>query len=559
MLREWQTAINEYEGTINGTGVGGGGCGSSAKAGSSSEHSDFGTDRKPYAFVKRVVLGSPGIGKSTSLIVAFLYAMSEGVPVVMDVDARQYLFRPVMSASTSGGGGQCVRVEVTLAPVHMREKYWYFVDSKVPVTPSMRFTHMLFLSSPDAALVFPVLKEAGVLPVCMPVWLWDEILLAFNHIFETVGGLSMTEVVRRFQMFGGVPRQVLESVASEEAALKAAIAAAAEHGVAGLVGNMQHKNSVSHRVLHLYPCDFHPYYYLQPATQWVSQELMVAENSLAAAAARRFILESMGIPAIASTGGVVFESLVHRWFMTAGGFPNGRLQWADCGTTAFTRFPSMNVDVHGTVRFQYFTSNQPAQLATLEAGCYHIPIVPNYPVLDAIYYPPDLARLAQWTDVGRVRDSDATLSRITLFQMTTAASHGIAYDACVDILAAVDSAVGAAVVASAAATGKRNIPRRLPPVHVDFVFVITDKQSAYQPQRFTHSGTEKPSAAAVDAVSKRLHQKYILFPLVASGTASAAVATAAADATTSSTASTQAGTGSAAATQASSRRKGSHV
>ncbi len=91
-----------------------------------------------------VVVGTPGTGKSVFVVIAFLYAMSIGVSVVVHTKNTE---RCILYTQKTRGDKTYIRAKP--APAALPAACWYVVDSVQPRAAANRPARTIVASSPD--------------------------------------------------------------------------------------------------------------------------------------------------------------------------------------------------------------------------------------------------------------------------------------------------------------------------------------------------------------------------------------------------------------------------
>ena len=146
-----------------------------------------------------LVLGSPGVGKSIFHAFCLYVLLQAGAPV--------YFVRRAHSALFLNG-----RVYKPLVPVHeclllTDHNVWFLYDSleRPPTLTDSPIGMMVF--SPRR-IYNSYMKELSCPPMYMPLWEFEELEVANSILPE--GHLPYEELVKRYDLCGGVPRQIFE-------------------------------------------------------------------------------------------------------------------------------------------------------------------------------------------------------------------------------------------------------------------------------------------------------------------------------------------------------------
>lgn len=150
-----------------------------------------------------LVMGTPGIGKSSFGLYAITYALTLKKTVVYKHHSDptiHYVFSPdqsdvrMISASTYPSE--------LLNPQNV-----YVVDG---VTPSVAKAFTLFVSSPNSVRVGEWSKQVGVLTYYFPSWTLQELSLLVQHCYPSKrASLTDDEIQRRMGAVGGNPRNIV--------------------------------------------------------------------------------------------------------------------------------------------------------------------------------------------------------------------------------------------------------------------------------------------------------------------------------------------------------------
>ena len=112
---------------------------------------------------------------------------------------------------------------------------------------------MLVLSSPKRDNYKNVLKAVGATIRFMPVWSWEEIEACHALLYADDPERPLSEVRNAFDLWGGIPRFVLEKLRDEAAqqSLQEALDTADVAVIRKSVGQIDAATEASHRLLHI--------------------------------------------------------------------------------------------------------------------------------------------------------------------------------------------------------------------------------------------------------------------------------------------------------------------
>jgi hypothetical protein len=169
-----------------------------------------------------VVLGTPGIGKTTSTPLLIRHLLKRGTTVVYHVRTRQdlgwfYRFVPIVDDSRQVVGVKSTAIEeshTVSAIMELCSRSTYYIvdpgdDSSYP-QPGFE-PRVIIVASPDSRHWHRVAKGRGPEPasaaiLTFPLWTEEELISAVNFLSP---GMKPDEVNARFRLFGGVPRHIM--------------------------------------------------------------------------------------------------------------------------------------------------------------------------------------------------------------------------------------------------------------------------------------------------------------------------------------------------------------
>jgi hypothetical protein len=163
----------------------------------------------------RLVIGTPGIGKSSFALYAVWWALQRGKTVVY----RHY-FRAMWYTVLTPGSDEVRGYEEPAEPPELKDpNAVYIVNGMMPQAVNA-FT--LFVTSPNRDRVHQWKKHPSTPTYHFPIWTRDELKLLRTHCYggwsfsDTPGvpavELTDEELQRRFDTVGGVPRYIVDEV-----------------------------------------------------------------------------------------------------------------------------------------------------------------------------------------------------------------------------------------------------------------------------------------------------------------------------------------------------------
>ena len=156
----------------------------------------------------------------------------------------------------------------------------HFVDLVEKQLPSdFGAQYRVVFSSPNPARHKEILKESYATGFVQPPWSLEEVLEAYARIKKYRENISKDDVLRQYNLYGGIVRYCLEKIAENGRDLRKAMSRKAERILELVVlftWDMK-DDDVSYLILHMYSEDTvnysFSYSYLVPASQWIVDEL----------------------------------------------------------------------------------------------------------------------------------------------------------------------------------------------------------------------------------------------------------------------------------------------
>ena len=143
----------------------------------------------------------------------------------------------------------------------------------------------------------------------MPVWSWEEIQAARQHIFPSQ---PETDVAGRYSKWGGIPRFVLELTdAADQALLTEALNGCSLSDLASSMTNLSTATTVSHRLLHQ---TVDAEYLKGPvvfASDWVLREVASRYQQFRQHEVHDFLAASGGEPSVTALRKALWERHAH--------------------------------------------------------------------------------------------------------------------------------------------------------------------------------------------------------------------------------------------------------
>jgi hypothetical protein len=211
----------------------------------------------PYKAKRVLVMGTPGIGKSSFALYAAWRALNMGKSVVYQHHGSPSTFTVLTP------GSDMVRQYKNLDPPELRDpNALYIVDGMRP-QDAEAFT--LFVSSPNHERVHEWTKRTGTLIFHFPIWTLDELRLMRTHCFDGRSAtqskklypsveLTDEELETRFDAAGGVPRFIFDETkwrqlpAEMDLSISKTLRDIQSLGLATALAN---EFLISHRAIHL--------------------------------------------------------------------------------------------------------------------------------------------------------------------------------------------------------------------------------------------------------------------------------------------------------------------
>ena len=211
----------------------------------------------------------------------------------------------------------------------------------------------------------------------MPVWSWEEIQAARQHVFSSQ---PEADVASRYSKWGGIPRMVLQNLdVSHQALLTTALASCSLNELIDSLTSLSYTASkVSDMLLHQ---TVNAGYLKGPvvfASDWVQAEMISRYAQSRQVAVRSFLTESGGRPSVAAFRAALWEHWVHAALQRGGSFSCRDLQDPNAGPFKIDLEPCSSSeglwDVEGSS-------------AGLSSGVYHWQRSKALPAGDALIQP----------------------------------------------------------------------------------------------------------------------------------------------------------------------------
>jgi hypothetical protein len=193
-----------------------------------------------------LIMGTPGIGKSSFALYAAWYALQMQKTVIYKHYMTPYTYFILVPGESD------VRVikysDDDLPPETDDYKSVYIVDG---IRPAKVKAFTVFVSEPNYDRTFEWLKQPGAHQHFFPPWTLDELCSLVDSCFETK--LPHSEIANRFNIVGGIPRLVVDEDKWKDhvSHLIGGVPRALEQLKAKQL-NPAHFYITSHRVLHLF-------------------------------------------------------------------------------------------------------------------------------------------------------------------------------------------------------------------------------------------------------------------------------------------------------------------
>ena len=163
----------------------------------------------------------------------------------------------------------------------------------------------------------------------MPVWSWEEIQAARQHIFISQ---PKEDVDSRYSEWGGIPRYVFQKTdMADQALLEDALDSCSLNDLAGSITNPSTASSISHRLLHL---TVKAGYLKGPvvfASDWVEGEVISRYSQYKQREVQDFLAATAHQPGVAAFRGALWEHYAHMALQRGGCFSCRNLQDPDKG------------------------------------------------------------------------------------------------------------------------------------------------------------------------------------------------------------------------------------
>lgn len=260
-----------------------------------------------------IITGTPGIGKT--FFAFFMFSkIRETQPdsIIARVDAyRMFIFYP--NGDVYSPASRTVPDEIA-----SDEKNWVIADAVTTRFEGMN-CRTVVLTSPRME-GYKRHRKAGFQVRCMPVWDLEEIRTVHARVYPH---LDLTKVEDIFEIWGGVPRTVLQFAndKSWQRHLRSSLHISTIENCMKFDGGESYESidDVCGRLVHEVPMDDK---YIDTQVRWASQKLasfaldaLVSKN---ATDAMNLVLSTQGIGSFGSLRGHLFEKLGHR-IVSAGG------------------------------------------------------------------------------------------------------------------------------------------------------------------------------------------------------------------------------------------------
>jgi hypothetical protein len=347
-----------------------------------------------------VFTGTPGIGKSHFALYC-LWRLATDKPLAFETIYYQYgdrvhVFRTSSSVEV---------INATELPVITKafSKHFLFFDVKEKRAPQLFNGITVMFASPQPSRTQEFLKSPRSVNLFMPLWSLEELLRMRETMFPNV---TVEKVAEQFNMYGGVPRFVLEKAGEGDLTLTTALDATVDFGaLLRAIGNGAGSESEVHSTLvHLVPVpgDYRRTV-LHWASEWVVEGVLKRYHQAVLANLREMVLFSESLSPAATLRGWLFEAYAHE-------------QLANAKVPVLHLLP---LTADQAVAFPHFTVPKPrvfpngTSLSTLAAGVYHRPAKRNLESVDG------------FAKVG---------TTLYLFQMTVAQSHPVKGQGLLDII-----------------------------------------------------------------------------------------------------------------------------
>lgn len=284
----------------------------------------------------------------------------------------------------------------------------HIVDILDVVPPKDFFGSTFIFSSPNRIRYKESLKHKNSIRFIMPLWTLDEIHAAREGFFPNVSKELADEI---FEMYGGVPRFVLEKASTAKTAMTEALASVKSFqnilDVLQTGGAEKLDTEMSYKILHIAPkcinADSSPrvYDFLDSpvysfASRWVAHEIFERQEDAMIMELKRCILNSRAVNELGGIRGVMFGEFAHSLLVKIDCVYNMRRLGEAADEADRLRLPHFKK----LTRFD----GKETPLSALSADDYIYPVSKNYPSVDA------------FAKVGRI---------LYLFQMTVSDQHPV--------------------------------------------------------------------------------------------------------------------------------------
>lgn len=263
-------------------------------------------------FGKHLIMGTPGIGKSSFA----LYALSAALKLNKTVIYRHYLTLEFSYIFCPGSKGRVIQIS--------REEYFtllmnpavvYIVDGVIPEA-ARAFT--VYVSSPDYARTYQWSKQDNTRVSFFPPWTVLELQMLVDSCYSS--RLSIQDIQARFDVVGGCPRLIVneDEWKDRDFLLKKGVPRALQQ-FKTLEIKPAYFYVTSQRLMHIFVnLSTFKISHLGFASDYVEDLLLTALFVQDRAAVSRFINAAQGEPTLAVTAGKIFKYGVGEVLATFG-------------------------------------------------------------------------------------------------------------------------------------------------------------------------------------------------------------------------------------------------